>query len=254
MRRLLKKLAKRKTRPQTSNRVQAQVPELQGAQIAAAYYDRRIGGDYHDFLRVSPTRVLFGLLDVAGRLGENRAIVAAARETFRTTGTELFAHDDINEAEAMIELCIRLNRGILDTAKNVCSSPAFAGCYNESLGTVCYFNAGHTPGLVRDATGVTELPATGLPLGLFSHATADASIVALQPGAALLLVSRGVVEAKSRKEEFGLDQVKDNLQRTGTENANEICAAILDNLQEFMSKTRRRNDVTLLALARQTAS
>src|SRR5271170_4082494 len=170
--------------------VQAEVPELKGANLAAIYYGQRMGGDFYDFLRVSPKRVLFGLLDVAGGLEESRDIISAAQHTFRTLGAELFAKEDINEAEAMIEVCLQLNRTILETAGGVHSCPAFAGCYDENLGTVCYFNAGHTPGLVRDTTGVAELPATGLPLGLFSHSTCDASTVVLQPGAVLLLVSR----------------------------------------------------------------
>lgn len=69
--------------------VQAPVPELRDAQLAAIYHGRRMCGDFYDFLRISPTRVLFALLDVAGRLDQNREIVFAAQETFRTSGTEL---------------------------------------------------------------------------------------------------------------------------------------------------------------------
>jgi sigma-B regulation protein RsbU (phosphoserine phosphatase) len=244
--------AKSKRRP--GNLVEAPVPELQHAQLAAVYYDQRMGGDYYDFLRVSSTRVLFGLLDIAGRIAENRHIVSAAQGVFRSMGAELFAQDDVNEADAMVALCLELNRTILKTAGRVCSSPAFAGCYNESLGTVSYFNAGHTPGLLRDRAGVIELPATGLPLGLFSHVTPDASIVALEPGDALVLVSRGIVEAKRRTKEFGLDQVKDNLQRTQTQTAPEICQTIFDKVQEFTRKPPKHNDVTVLALARHAAA
>src|SRR5262245_18823071 len=179
----------KKNRP-ASKTVQAPVPALQNAQLAAVYYDQRMGGDCYDFLRVSPTRVLFILLDVAGRVEDNREIVSSAQSTLRSIAAELFTREDVNEPEAMVELCLHLNRNILKTAGRVCSSPAFAGCYNESLGTVSYFNAGHTPGLLRDGGGIIELPATGLPLGLFSHATPDASMVALEPGDALVVVSR----------------------------------------------------------------
>ena len=247
----LLKFARKRRLP--SHQVQASVPALQDAQLAAVYYNQRMGGDLYDFLRVSPTRVLFALLDVAGRIDQNREIVSAAKDTFRSTGAELFAREDANEADAMVELHHQLNRTILKTAGRVCSSPAFAGCYNEELGTVSYFNAGHTPGLLRDPEHVIELPATGLPLGLFSHATPDASIVALEPGDALVLVSRGIVEATHRRKEFGLDQVKDNLQRAQTKTAPEICAAILDEVREFTRKPPRHNDVTVLALARQSA-
>jgi len=149
-------------------------------------------------------------------------------------GRGCWPKDDTNEADAMIEICIRLNRAIL-TAGGPAYAPArhFAGCYNENLGTVCYVNAGHTPGLLRDQSGVAELRATGLPLGLFSHSTPDASIVALQPGAALLLVSRGMVEARRKKVEFGLAQVKEVLTGTAAQTAEEICARLLGQVQQF---------------------
>ena len=233
--------------------IQASVPELNQANLAAVYYGNRIAGDFYDFLRVSPKRVLFGLLDVAGPLNDNRGIVNAAQQTFRQLGRELLEKDDVNEAEAMIEICLRLNRTILDTAGSVHSSPAFAGCYDETLGTVCYFNAGHTPGLVRDATGVSELPATGLPLGLFSHSTCDASTVALEPGAVLLLVSRGIVEAKCGGQELGLDSVKAGLQHSEARNATGFSQGVLQQVQEFMCKPPTHDDVTALALVRDGA-
>lgn len=228
----------------------AQAPELKEAQLAAIYYGHRTGGDFYDFVRVSPTRVLFALLDVAGRLDANRGIVAAAQTTLRKAGAELLSGEDINEPDAMIEICLQLNHSIRQAAGRTCPCPVFSGCYNESLGTVCYFNAGHTPGLLRDETGITELHATGLPLGLFSHCTPDASIVALRPGSALLLVSRGTVEARRKGEEFGLEQVKSSLQNARSHTAREICAGLIDQVQKFIHKAPATNDVTVLTLLR----
>jgi serine phosphatase RsbU (regulator of sigma subunit) len=230
--------------------VQAAVPELHQAELAAAYYGERQGGDHYDFVRVGPTRVLFGLLDIAGRIEENGTIVSVAQQTFRTRSPELFSAVDVNEADAMAELCLELNRAIMSAEGGIRSCPAFAGCYNEDLGTICYFNAGHTPGLLRDTTGVAELPATGLPLGLFSHATCEAPLVALPPGAALLLVSKGLLEGRRRREEFGLDRVKTGLQRAAGESAKELCATMIDGVQQFMRKPPVHNDVTALALVR----
>jgi serine phosphatase RsbU (regulator of sigma subunit) len=229
---------------------QEPAPELKKGQLAAAFYGQRTRGDLHDYIRVHPSRVLFALLDVAGRIDQNRAIVAAVQSTFRSCGPQLLAQDDTNEADAMIEICIRMNRAILKAAGRVCSCTAFAGCYNENLGTVCYVNAGHTPGLLRDHTGVTELPATGLPMGLFSHSTPDASIIALQPGAALLVVSRGMVEAQRKKTEFGLSQVKDLLLLTAGQSAQEICMIALERVNDFLAHKTAPNDITVMALAR----
>ena len=249
VRAILNNLGRSKPQPRRDP-IQAQVPVLSQANLAAVYFGQRRAGDFYDFLRVSPKRVLFGLLDVAGPLDENRAIVNAAQEVFRQLGGELFAKDDINEAEAMIEICLQLNRTILQTAGRVHSSPAFAGCYDESLGTVCYFNAGHTPGLLHDESGTNELAATGLPLGLFSHSTCDAATVGLGPGAALLLVSRGIVEAKCGGEEFGLEPVKNKLQASDRANAKDLCLAVLNQVQEFTCKPPTHDDVTALALVR----
>ena len=245
-------LARRKPLPLRQT-VHADVPKLLDANLAAVYYGHRMGGDFYDFVRVGSSRVLFGLLDVAGRADENQDIVSAVQSTFRDAGTQLFAEEDVNPAEAMIELCLQINRAVLKAAGKVHPCPAFAGCYDESVGTVVYFNAGHTPGLVRDHTGVSELPATGLPLGLFSHTTCDASAVMMQPGTALLLVSRGIVEAKCGGEELGLDSVKKGFHASTAANANEICTSILDRVQEFMCKPPTHNDVTALALSRTAA-
>lgn len=234
----------------------AEAPELKEAQLAAIYYGHRTGGDFYDFVRVSPTRVLFALLDVAGKLETNRGIIAAAQNTLRKAGAELLSREDINEPDAMIEICLQLNHTIREAAAvgRTIPCPVFSGCYNEGLGTVCYFNAGHTPGLLRDDHSITELGATGLPLGLFSHFTPDASIVAVAPGSALLVVSRGTVEAKHKGAEFGLEQVKKAFHHARTHTAKEICSDIVHQVRDFMHKAPVRNDVTVLALARPKAA
>jgi sigma-B regulation protein RsbU (phosphoserine phosphatase) len=230
--------------------VQARVPELQNADLAALYYGERLGGDFYDFIRVTPNRVVFGLLDVAGRSENNRAIVAAAQETFRSKTQELLSRENINEADAMTELCLQMNRTVLQAAGEIRTCPAFAGCYDEALGILCYFNAGHTPALLRDSTGVTELPATGLPLGLFSHATCEAPMVAVPPPGALLLVSRGVIEGKYKGEEFGLQRAKSTLQRATSGSAKDLCRTVIEDVRQFMGTPPTHNDVTALALVR----
>lgn len=228
----------------------AEFPPLSGADIAGLIQGNRVGGDVYGFLRANPCRVVFGLLDVAGSYEENHAIVDAMRRTFHEVGCKSFADPEVNEADAMMEFCLKLNLTVRRAASGIRSCPAFVGCYNEALGTVCYANAGHTPGLLRDHAGVTELPATGLPLGLFAASTYEAPFAALQPGASMLLVSRGVVEAAYKREEFGLQRVKQQFERASRENAREIATFILDGVQQFLRTPPAHNDVTALALVR----
>jgi phosphoserine phosphatase RsbU/P len=224
------------------------VPALNEAEIAAIYYGQRVAGDFYEFLRVSPSRVLFGLFDMAGRREDTREILTAAQTTFRTLAPRLLTTRDVNESEAMIELSQRINSTILRFG-GVRSCPAFLGCYCEDVGTVCYANAGHTPALLRDATGIARLEANGLPLGLFSHTTRSASTVALMEGAVLLVVSRGIVEAEYDDEQFGLKNVSLALQQATTLNARGLCLVVLQAAEQFM-RTPPHDDITALALLR----
>jgi serine phosphatase RsbU (regulator of sigma subunit) len=246
---LLSKLGFGSSAEEVPEIVQGETTALQGADLAVAYFSSRAGGDLHDFLRVSPHRFLFGLLDVAGKREATGPVLQAAQACFRSSGEQLFAATELNESDAMIELSRRLNLEIMRAAGGVRSCPAFAGCYNEELGTVCYVNAGHTPALLRDQASIVELPATGLPLGLFSLAPTDARIVGLGPNASLAVVSRGVVEAESKHAEFGLEGVKSVMQ-TGAASAKALSQSILQRVQDFMHMAPKHNDVTALTLTR----
>jgi phosphoserine phosphatase RsbU/P len=228
-------------------------PVIEGADIAAVFVGKRVAGDFYDSIRVSPERVLIGLLDVAGRREDNRSLLVAAQEVFRTLGLQLFSPSDINESDAMTELCLRINRRLIEVSGGVHSCPAFIACYHEKFGTLCYTNAGHTPALLHDSSGIAELASTGLPLGLFSHATCEAPTVALAKQASLLLVSRGVVDCEGRGNgtgAFGLVRVKDVLRSAAFASAHSLCDSVLKAVAEFNGESPICDDRTALALLR----
>ncbi len=230
--------------------LQASIPQIRDGFMAAVYYGQRCSGDFYDFLRVGPERVLFGLFDAAGDLQRTRGIVVAIQERFRSSGASLLESSDTNESEAMLELWLEVNRELMQTAAGVHPCPAFIACYNQELATICYVNSGHTPALVRDQDQVLELKATALPLGLFSHSVPDSAVVALQPGNTMLLVSRGIVEAKRRSDEYGIERAKEYLQKTAFDTAHETCVGILVDVQRFMGTAPTHNDVTALSVVR----
>src|SRR5438552_2051117 len=59
-------------------------PNLTGAELAVAYFSGRSGGDFYESIRVSPTRILFGLLDLAGKRDDSGPILEAAQACFRS--------------------------------------------------------------------------------------------------------------------------------------------------------------------------
>jgi serine phosphatase RsbU (regulator of sigma subunit) len=230
-------------------------PAIKGADIAAVFVGKRIAGDFYDSIRVSPERVLIGLLDIAGRRQETRGLLIAAQEVFRTVGMQLFSPSDINESDAMTELCLHINRRLIDVCCGVHSCPAFIACYHETFGTLCYTNAGHTPALLRDGVGIAELGPTGLPLGLFSHGTSEAPTVGMAKPASLLLVSRGVIDCEGhgngRSGGFGLERVKDVIQSVPSwDLARVLCDSVLRAVADFSGESPVCDDRTALALLR----
>ena len=223
-------------------------PKLRNGEIAAV----ATGGhrrDFCDSFRANSARVLFGLLEFSGHLHHASKLFPIVQETFRTAGLQAFSAHDINESDAMTEVCLRLNRSLIDAAGPAHSCPAFLGCYNEDLGTVCYVNAGHPPGLVKHSSDFSELTATGLPLGLFSHTTLEAGVIALEPGAAMIVVSREVVEAKSRGEGFGLRGVSASLRSFDGVSAQDLCMSIIQAAQQY-SRQPTTDELTALSLIR----
>ncbi len=238
--------------PSWHNPVHADIPQIRDGELGALYYGQRRSGDFYDFTRCGEERVLFGLFDVAGNLEQARPIMVAMQQKLRAASAELLSDQSRNEMEAMAELCIQLNREVMRVAGGVHQCSAFVACYNEHLKTIAYVNAGHTPGLVRDSGNITELEATALPLGLFSHAVPEPAMVALGPGHVMLLVSRGIIEARRRGDEFGLEGAKQYLLELRFESARETCVGLLSRVQRFMGTAPTHNDVTTLSLVRKS--
>jgi len=230
------------------------VPQLDGSSISALYRAARVGGDFYDFLVTDSGRLVFLLLDVAGKREEALNIAAAVQDHMRPLASAALRDDDVNEAEALAKLLIALNRVILQAAGGVRCAPAFLGCYTEEFGTLSYINAGHTPALLKDHEGVTSLEANAIPLGLFSHATHDVRITGIPPGAALLLVSRGLVESKAGSKEYGIERLTECVSRISFEDAHDLCTQVLAEVKTFTESDWRlketENDVTTLALVR----
>jgi serine phosphatase RsbU (regulator of sigma subunit) len=231
--------------------LQAKIPDIRSGSLGAVYYGQRRSGDFYDFVSVPPQRVLFGLFDVAGDLEHARKITLNLQRKFRSLGAKMFEAEEADEPNSLLKLWIEMNRTILKSAGGVHACSAFLGCYDDIGGTVWYVNAGHIAGLVRHKRQIRQLEATALPFGLFAHSLPpDASMVTLNPGDALLLVSKGIVEASYHGEEYGLQRAAEYLDQSRFYSAHELCVGLLDRLRQFMHAPPTHNDVTAMALVR----
>jgi phosphoserine phosphatase RsbU/P len=239
-------------RPVLMQRVPAPTdfPVIEGAELAAAYCGARMGGDFFDVL-LSPTgRVVFAMLDIAGVRVDALNIASHVQDVFRKRVPIMFGSEDSNEAEAVTELAIELNRAIMDAAGGARCAPAFLGSYSPAIGTLTCVNAGHMPGFVVDDSDIILLASNGVPLGLFSHAIHEAQICALREGDAFVLASRGVAESHTKASDFGIEGIRDVLSKTERQNARRVCDTVLELARKFAGNRAVENDMTALALLR----
>ena len=92
------------------------------------------------------------------------------------------------------------------------------------------------------------------PLGLFAASTYEAPTVAVPIGGALLLASRGVVEASNKREEFGLQRLKAQFETMPLRSADEVALSALEAVRQFAASAPEQNDLTTLAVVRPGAS
>jgi PAS domain S-box-containing protein len=217
------------------------LPGLPGYDVAAYYQPaREVGGDFYDFLELEDGRLGLIVGDVSGK-GVPAAIVMAITRTMLRAAYRLGSPGEI-----------------LEQANNILYPEIppnmFVTCLVALLdirtGRLHYANAGHDLPYLRHADGVSELRATGMPLGLMPNMSYEQKEVTLKPGESILLYSDGLVEAHGpQREMFGFPRMR------GFVEAHPGGAALIDSLlTELESFTgedwEQEDDITLLTLQR----
>lgn len=200
--------------------------------LHAQYFSSRTGGDFFDAVNLG-SHVIVLLTDIAGTKEQAQPIAAAVQEAFRKGGSELFQTGDTNLMDGTAQLVQVVNHALIRAAHGVKFSPTFIGSYDLSLGLFAYVNGGGLTAAFRDSGGTRTLPNIAMPMGLFTHATYEPSIQAFEPGAKLLLVTKGIVETQRGKTNFGAERVLSVLRSAETDSAVEVCRGMLHAAHDF---------------------
>ncbi len=244
--------------------VRADLEQLQGLDLQASYQSARTGGDFFDAVALA-SRVIILLSDIAGRLSETAPIAAEVQPTFRNRSREFFSTPDGNESEALVRLAHAVNDTLIKTSNGVRFAPTFLGCYNLPLSILTYINSGGQTAVFRDGDGTRILKSTDMPLGLFTHMTHEPSMQAFDPGARLVIVTKGVIESRRGRSEFGVERVRRLIQDSKAESAAELCRETLkaaggfsqdrwSRMQNLLSRgSDGKEDLTVVALIRPTS-
>jgi serine phosphatase RsbU (regulator of sigma subunit) len=218
------------------------VPALPGWQLVPYYQPaREVGGDFYDFLPFENGRLGLVIGDVTGKGIPAALVMTATRTMIRTAaqGTlspgEVFARvNDLLYAETPSSMFVTCFYAVLDPRS----------------GWLHYANAGHDCPYRRYNGGVSELRATGMPLGMMPGTRYDDHEITLAPGESVLFYSDGLVEAHNpRREMFGLPRLKMLLEEHAS--GASLNDFLLSELERFTGQGwEQEDDVTLVALHR----
>jgi len=221
------------------------LPEIAGYQLAVRYLPgsarAEVGGDWYDAFGRDDGSVALVIGDVAGHGIKAATVMGQLR-----TGLRAYALEGQDPAS-----CLTLLTRLLEASGGGDDPPLATACLvlvDPVTGMCRVASAGHLPPAVRDADGTVRFihGYGGPPLGIDPGEHVAEDFDQLDPGAALVLFTDGLVEDRHRSLDDGLTQLVTTLtQATGT--ADELCDRVVN---ELLDSRHQQDDIAVLVLLR----
>jgi serine phosphatase RsbU (regulator of sigma subunit) len=202
-------------------------PDVAGLEVGTVYESAAevdVGGDVFDFLELADGRLAVVLGDVTGHGIDATADMAMAKFVFRSLARE---HSEPSQflAHANDVVLGEIAVGKFITMVYLTVDPN---------GTVVCASAGHPePRRVLADGTVDALSCGGLALGVDAGQTYEQISADLPRGAAAVLYTDGVIEARRERDLFGTERLDQLLARHATRPAQEIADAVLAECRAF---------------------
>jgi serine phosphatase RsbU (regulator of sigma subunit)/anti-sigma regulatory factor (Ser/Thr protein kinase) len=222
-----------------------QTPDLPGWQVAAFYRAaQEVGGDFYDFIDLGGSRIGLVVGDVTGHGVPAALVMATTRSFIRAQAARAGRPSDVlSQANEFLHS---------DIPQNMFVTCLYA-ILDHATGHMTFANAGHDLPFVRTSTGLVELRATGMPLGLMPGMKYEEREFTLAPGDTMLLHSDGLAEAHAPdREMFGFPRVKGIV--ASKANGKELIDDLLTSLHRFTgAEWEQEDDITLVTVSRAPA-
>ena len=218
-----------------------ELPELQGWQVSAFYRPARaVGGDFYDFIELADGKIGIVAGDVTDKgvpaalvMASTRSILRSEAARHSSPGTVLQRANELLYPDIPAAMFVTCLYAVLDP-KN---------------GKLVFANAGHNLPYVRSDSGVKELHARGMPLGLMPGMDYEEQEATLAPGEVMLLHSDGVAEAHDPNGEmFGFGRMQKLMADCTT--ADQVIDVLMSELDRFSGTGEQEDDITLVGLRR----
>jgi len=218
------------------------VPAISGWQLVPYYQSaREVGGDFYDFLPFEDGRLGLVIGDVAGK-GIPAALVMTATRTMLRTAAQ--------ETASPGEVFARANELLYAEIPSKMFVTCFYAVLDPTSGLMRYANAGHDLPYRRCNEGVSELRATGMPLGLMPGSLYEEQQVTIASGESLFFYTDGLVEAHNpNRAMFGFPRLKTLLAEHSE--GTSLFNLLLSELKNFTGEAwEQEDDITMVTLQR----
>jgi sigma-B regulation protein RsbU (phosphoserine phosphatase) len=220
-----------------------QKPRIKGIDIASLCVPaKEVGGDYYDFIEISPRKLGIVIGDVSGK-----GISAA----FYMTLTKGFLRSQAKSTLSPREVLINMNELFYENAERGMFISMIYGIIDLDAKTLTFARAGHNPMILRRTQEgeAEELNPPGIALGLESgevfDRTIEERIIGIQKDDAFLFYTDGLNEAQNRAlEEFGEDRLIKLVDAYDGLNAEELLNQIQWEIQRFTADAAQHDDMT----------
>lgn len=203
-----------------------------------------VGGDFYDCFKLDDGRLFFLVADVSGKGMPAALFMALCKATIKAAAMSAGGSP-----------AVALQRAATDIERDNPETffvTVFAATLEPANGRLEYCNAGHEPPFMRRPGGrLIRLPAADRPpIGVPEKFAFIAHAIQLVPGEWLCAVTDGVTEAMDASGAlYGVRRLEQILGTLGPQvSAQEITAAVRDDVKRFVAEAGASDDLTLLAL------
>lgn len=223
------------------------MPSIKGLDLAGMCLPALdVGGDYYDFVELSPGRLAIVVGDVSGK-----GIQAA----FYMTLTKGFIQTLARSEDSPAEVLRRLNHLFYENVPRGTFISMIYGVIEVETGTFTFARAGHNPIILRRSPSQNPeiFRPDGMGIGLDSGPLFDDTIIEevinLRTGDVLVFYTDGFSEAMNlSKELYGDDRLARRVGDVGHRSANEILRAVSEDVHHFLEAAGRHDDMTMVVV------
>jgi sigma-B regulation protein RsbU (phosphoserine phosphatase) len=220
-------------------------PAVPGLEFAGACRPAlEVGGDYYDFLSLSPTELGIAIGDISGK-GIPAALLMATLRAFLRGQT-------ISGEKNLAEMMCNLNTLVYESSATNRYATFFLARYDSATKALAYVNAGHNPPIVFRACGrqppeVLRLDTGGPVIGLLPACTYEQGNITLEKGDVLIAFTDGISEAmNAHDEEWGEERLIEAVMSGRTLAPSALISNVLAAADAFAGEARQHDDMTLV--------